>query len=93
MWAGALEILAAITEAAAGPRCPTAPTLDRQVRGARGRGVRDQGTRLSRRDGVGANALALSVLTPPYGAIYCHEKAHIEEDECCAPEFYAAGRS
>ncbi len=41
--------------------------------------------------GSAANALALSVLTPPYGAIYCHEKAHIEEDECCAPEFYAGG--
>jgi threonine aldolase len=41
--------------------------------------------------GTAANALALSVLTPPYGAIYCHEAAHIATDECGAPEFYTGG--
>ncbi len=41
--------------------------------------------------GTAANALALSVLTPPYGAVYCHETAHIVTDECGAPEFYAGG--
>ncbi|WP_158922898.1 low specificity L-threonine aldolase [Acidisphaera sp. S103] len=41
--------------------------------------------------GTVANALALSVLTPPYGAIYCHEAAHIMTDECGAPEFYTGG--
>jgi threonine aldolase len=41
--------------------------------------------------GTAANALALSTLTPPYGAIYCHETAHIATDECGAPEFYTAG--
>jgi len=41
--------------------------------------------------GTAANALALSVLTPPYGAIYCHETSHIVTDECGAPEFYSAG--
>jgi len=41
--------------------------------------------------GSAANALALSVLTPPYGAIYCHRDAHIEVDECGAPEFYTGG--
>ncbi len=41
--------------------------------------------------GSAANSLALSVLTPPYGAIYCHEESHINVDECGAPEFYTAG--
>jgi threonine aldolase len=35
--------------------------------------------------------LALATLTPPYGAVYCHETAHIATDECGAPEFYTAG--
>ncbi|TDQ80491.1 L-threonine aldolase [Dongia mobilis] len=41
--------------------------------------------------GTAANALALSVMAPPYGAIYCHPEAHIMVDECGAPEFYAGG--
>lgn len=41
--------------------------------------------------GSAANALALSVLTPPFGAIYCHQDAHINADECGAPEFYTGG--
>lgn len=41
--------------------------------------------------GSAANALALSVLSPPYGAIYCHPDAHINVDECGAPEFFTAG--
>src|SRR6185312_1799022 len=41
--------------------------------------------------GTAANALALAALTPPWGAIYCHEAAHIQSDECGAPEFFAAG--
>lgn len=41
--------------------------------------------------GSAANALALSVLSPSYGAIYCHAEAHIHVDECGAPEFYTAG--
>ncbi|MEM9782269.1 MAG: beta-eliminating lyase-related protein [Pseudomonadota bacterium] len=41
--------------------------------------------------GTGANALALAGLCPPWGAIYCHDIAHIEVDECNAPEFYTGG--
>ncbi len=41
--------------------------------------------------GTAANALALATLTPPWGAIYCHGLAHIEVDECGAPEFYTGG--
>jgi threonine aldolase len=41
--------------------------------------------------GTAANALALSALCPPHGAIICHEDAHIQNDECGAPEFYSHG--
>ncbi len=41
--------------------------------------------------GTAANGLCLSLMTPPYGAIFCHEHAHIHEDECGAPEFYTGG--
>jgi threonine aldolase len=41
--------------------------------------------------GSAANALALAVMTPPYGAIYCHKDAHINLDECGAPEFFTGG--
>jgi threonine aldolase len=41
--------------------------------------------------GSTANALSLSTFCPPWGAIYCHPKSHIEEDECGAPEFYTGG--
>ncbi len=41
--------------------------------------------------GSAANALALSVITPPFGAVYCHAESHINADECGAPEFYTGG--
>ncbi|MGQ0663899.1 MAG: threonine aldolase family protein [Pseudomonadota bacterium] len=41
--------------------------------------------------GTAANALALSVLAPPHGAIFCHPDSHINCDECGAPEFYTGG--
>ncbi|WP_071517307.1 low specificity L-threonine aldolase [Geitlerinema sp. PCC 9228] len=41
--------------------------------------------------GTAANALALSVMVPPFGAIYCHAQAHIHTDECGAPELFSGG--
>ncbi|MEM6489830.1 MAG: beta-eliminating lyase-related protein [Pseudomonadota bacterium] len=41
--------------------------------------------------GTAANAIALASMCPPWGAIYCHGLAHIEEDECNAPEFFTGG--
>jgi threonine aldolase len=41
--------------------------------------------------GTAANAIALASLTPPWGAVMCHRDAHIECDECGAPEFYSSG--
>ena len=41
--------------------------------------------------GTAANALALAHYTPPWGAVLCHEEAHIATDECGAPEFFGSG--
>ena len=41
--------------------------------------------------GTAANALALATLSPPYGAIFAHEEAHIATDECGAPGFFTGG--
>jgi len=41
--------------------------------------------------GTAANSLALAAMTPPFGAVYCHEEAHVALDECGAPEFYTGG--
>lgn len=42
-------------------------------------------------NGTMANSLSLSALTPPWGGIFCHEGAHIQTDECNAPEWATAG--
>ncbi len=41
--------------------------------------------------GTAANALVLGALCPPWGAVFCHERAHVMEDECGAPEMFTAG--
>jgi threonine aldolase len=42
--------------------------------------------------GTGANAVALAALANPYGAIYCHETAHINVYECGAPELFTGAK-
>lgn len=41
--------------------------------------------------GTAANALSMSLVTPPFGAIYCLAHSHMNADECGAPEFYTGG--
>ncbi|MFZ5711008.1 MAG: threonine aldolase family protein [Pseudomonadota bacterium] len=41
--------------------------------------------------GTAANALSIACLTAPWGAVFCHEHAHAQDDECGAPEFYTGG--
>ena len=43
-------------------------------------------------NGTAANALALAQLSRPFHCILCHERAHIETDECGAPEFFAGSK-
>ncbi len=42
-------------------------------------------------NGTAANSLALSSLCQSYHSIICHQLAHIETDECGAPEFFSNG--
>ena len=41
--------------------------------------------------GTAANCLSLATMTPPWGAILCHQESHINNDECGAPEFFTHG--
>lgn len=42
-------------------------------------------------NGTAANSLALASLCQSYHSILCHELAHVETDECGAPEFFSNG--
>ncbi len=41
--------------------------------------------------GTAANALALSAMVDPFGGVLAHEEAHINTDECGAPELFTGG--
>ncbi|MCX7554670.1 low specificity L-threonine aldolase [Marinicella sp. S1101] len=41
--------------------------------------------------GTAANSIAMTLACPPYGSILCHEHAHLNADECGAPEFFTGG--
>lgn len=43
-------------------------------------------------NGTAANALALAQLCQPFHSVICHERAHIETDECGAPEFFSGSK-
>ncbi len=42
-------------------------------------------------NGTAANSLALAVLCQSYHSVICSESAHVETDECGAPEFFSNG--
>jgi len=42
-------------------------------------------------NGTSANSLALASLGQSYHSVLCHEVAHVETDECGAPEFFSNG--
>ena len=41
--------------------------------------------------GTGANSLAIAAMTPPWGAVFCHEEEHVHRDQMGAPEFFTGG--
>ena len=86
------DILAALEQANAGPADSYGTDgLTRRVREA----VRD----LFETDceaflvfnGTSANALALAQLCQPFHSVICYQQAHIQTDECGAPEFFTRG--
>ena len=42
-------------------------------------------------NGTAANALALAQVCQSFHSVICHERAHIQTDECGAPEFFTKG--
>jgi threonine aldolase len=42
-------------------------------------------------NGTAANSLALASLCQSYHGVICHDYAHVETDECGAPEFFSNG--
>ncbi len=42
-------------------------------------------------NGTAANSLAIAQMCRPYHAVLCHERAHIQTDECGGPEFMSGG--
>ena len=42
-------------------------------------------------NGTSANSLALASMCQSYHSVVCHETAHVETDECGAPEFFSNG--
>ena len=86
------EILRALEAASHGTAMPYGnDDLTRRVEARLGEVFETDATVLLVATGTAANALALSVMTPPYGAVYCHAEAHVQVDECGAPEFYSGG--
>ena len=85
------------------PRRASPPRTRRRARLRRGSLVRTRSTRCSANSsaptvrvfavssGTAANSLALATLCPPWGTVLTHAEAHIERDECGAPEFFTGG--
>ncbi len=85
------EVLAALTEANQGYQMAYgADTLMNEVRD-RIRGIFEApGAAVYLvATGTAANSLALATLSNPWETVFCSPVAHIHEDECNAPEFYA----
>src|SRR5690606_10065096 len=61
------------------------------VEGAFGKFFDTEGRVFTVASGTAANALALATLCPPWGTVLTHAEAHIERDECGAPEFFTGG--
>ena len=86
------EVMAALAEAAAEPDMPYGDDRWTARLGALAAEVFEREVAIFPvATGTAANALALATVIPPWGVAFCHEAAHIEEDECAAPEFYAGG--
>lgn len=86
------EILQALAEANSGPAMPYgADAITQRVSGQLAEVFETEVTVFPVATGTAANSLSLSVMVPPFGAIYCHELAHIQVDECGAPEFFTGG--
>lgn len=87
------QILAALSDANTGYAMPYgADTIMDEVRGQ----IRDifeapEAAVYLVATGTAANSLALATLCAPFQTVFCTALAHIQEDECNAPEFFSGG--
>lgn len=86
------EILAAIAQANTGHAAaygddPWTQRLDEVLAAFFGTSVRA----FAVMTGTAANSLSLATFSPPWGAVYAHDEAHIGVDECGAPQFFTGG--
>jgi threonine aldolase len=87
------ELLEAIIAANTGAAAPYGDDAHTRAMNERFRAVFEHDlTALPIATGTGANCIALAGLANPYGAIYCHETAHINVYECGAPEFFTGAK-
>ncbi len=85
------EVIAAIAAANDVDTAYDGDALSRRLDGAFSELFGTQVAALWVASGTAANSLALAALCPPHGAVVCHSDAHIQNDECGAPEFYTHG--
>jgi threonine aldolase len=85
------EVMAAIADANRVDTAYDGDTLSRQLNGVFSDLFGTKVAALWVSTGTAANSLALAALCPPHGSIVCHRDAHIQNDECGAPEFYTHG--
>ena len=85
------EVLAAIAEANRLDTAYDGDAWSRRLNGAFSALFEREVEALWVSTGTAANSLALAALCPPHGRILCHRDAHIQIDECGAPEFYTGG--
>lgn len=94
-WAGAsAKVLAALTDAAAGP----APAygdddLTRRLEARFAAAFEREVDVFLVATGTAANALSVAAFSPPWGQLLIHEEGHLAADECGAPEFFAGTRT
>lgn len=92
VWGASAPVLQAVVAANAGP-LPAygADDLTREVEGRFADLFEREVAVFLVGTGTAANALALAAALSPWGMCLCHEEAHVVDDECGAPEFFAHG--
>ena len=85
------EVMAALQDANRLETAYDGDTFSARLNGAFSELFETRVTALWVATGTAANSLALAALCPPHGSIVCHRDAHIQNDECGAPEFYTHG--
>lgn len=89
----ALEVLAAVTDANTGSALAYG---DDDVTAALQERIREVFEHPTARvfpvtSGTAGNALALAAMCPPWGAVICHDSAHILQSECAATSMFGGG--